>query len=360
MLKVYPFKKLDYDQLTEIKSFKVCISVSLFKMSDPYRNFNKYVTRFLEWVYTIPPNMFVRLYTDEASLMSKEFQIIVNKEINHLEIFIYDYPEFRSRASKSYGFHDGTFGTLMRFLPLWDKDLWNKYKIDYVWISDVDIYPSFLNTDILDMMKKEKAKVAYYSKACYDKPWVPDDMNFSIGAGKVIFSKKAIVSEYKFNRFLRDILSGKYKWLKNAIKKYYRIIKDEKTLKSVIKNKYITYGFDEYYCNVILYSDIEDYKTLVQYNLDLRVLKYNYPDYKNKYTLDELEFKLWTGEENDNTEFKKETDKFYNYILKQNILTDKADKILSNRFKICLEDYGKYSSNIKPDSNILSAFLVIN
>jgi hypothetical protein len=343
-------------------------------MADPYRNFNKYVNRFMEWVYKVPNNTFIRIYTDEASLMSREFQAIIDKEINHLEIFIYDYPEFKesrasgikdskvskSFASKSYDFHDGTFGTLMRFLPLWDKELWSKYKIDYLWVSDVDVYTNFLNTDILDMMKKKKAKVSYYSKACYSRPWVPGDMNFSIGAGKVIFSKKAIVSEYKFNSFLRDILSGKYKWLKNSIKKYYRIIKDEKTLKSVIKNKYITYGFDEYYCNVILYSDIEDYKILVQYNLDLRVLKYNYPDYKNKSTLEELEFKLWTGEENDNTEFKKETDKFYNYILKQNILTDKADKILSNRFKICLEDYGKYSSNIKPDSNILSAFLILN
>jgi glycosyltransferase involved in cell wall biosynthesis len=34
----------------------------------------------------------------------------------------------------------------------------------------------------------------------------------------------------------------------------YSMIKDEKTLKSVIKNRYITYGFDEYYCNEILYK----------------------------------------------------------------------------------------------------------
>lgn len=357
MLNIYPFKILDNDQLgnfkdkvSETSGFKICISVSLFKMADPYRDFGKYVTRFLEWVYKIPSHSFIRLYTDEASLMSKEFQTIVDREIDHLEIFIYDYPEF-----KASGFHDGTFGTLMRFLPLWDKDLWNKYKIDYLWVSDVDIYSGFLNTDILDLMKAEKAKVSYYSKACYAKPWVPETMNFSIGAGKIIFTKNVEVSEYKFNRFLRDILSGKYKWLKNSIRDYYRSLNDEKTLKSVIKNRYITYGFDEYYCNVILYSDIEDYKTLVQYNLDLKVLKYNYPDYKSKATLEDLEYKLWVGEENDNTKFKIETNNFYNYILEQ-----KADKILPNRFKICLEDYGKYSSNIKPDSNILSAFLVVN
>jgi hypothetical protein len=334
-------------------------------MADPYRNFNKYVNKFMEWVYKIPNNTFIRLYTDEASLMSREFQTIIDKEIDHLEIFVYDYPEFRSRASgikdskvskvKSYDFHDGTFGTLMRFLPLWDKELWNKYKIDYLWVSDIDVYPNFLNTDILELMKKEKAKVSYYSKACYSRPWVPDNMNFSIGAGKIIFTKKVEVSQYKFNKFLKDILSEKYKWLKNSIKNYYKIINDEKTLKSVIKNKYITYGFDEYYCNVILYSDIEDLRILIQYNLDLRLFKFNYPNYINKTKLDELEYKLWTSKENDNTEFKKETDKFYNYILE-----NKPEKLLNNRFKICLEDYGKYSSNIKPDSNILSAFLILN
>jgi hypothetical protein len=104
-----------------------------------------------------------------------------------------------------------------------------------------------------------------------------------------------------------------------------------------------------------LYSDIEDLRILIQYNLDLRLFKFNYPNYINKTKLDELEYKLWTSKENDNTEFKKETDKFYNYILE-----NKPEKLLNNRFKICLEDYGKYSSNIKPDSNILSAFLILN
>lgn len=357
MLNVYPFKILDYDQLT---NYKICISVSLFKMADPYRNFNKYVTRFLEWIYKIPSYSFIRLYTDEASLMSKEFQTIIDKEIEHLEIFIYDYPEFKVSKVKSYDFHDGTFGTLMRFLPLWDKDIWKKYKIDFIWVSDVDIYPGFLNTDILDLMKSEKANVSYYSKACYSRPWVPETMNFSIGAGKIIFTKKVEVSEYKFNRFLKDILAGKYKWLKNEIKNYYRSINDEKTLKSIIKSRYITYGFDEYYCNVILYSDIQDYKLLVQYNLDLKVLKFNYPGYKYKATLDNLEYKLWTDQEKDNTNFKKETDKFYNYILEQNLLSDETYKSLNDRFKLCLEDYGKYRSNIKSNSNILSAFLVVN
>jgi hypothetical protein len=348
MLKVYSFKKLDYNQ---ISNYDVCISVSLFKMVDPYRSFNKYVNRFLEWVYKIPSNTFIRLYTDEASLMSEEFQSIIDKEINHLEIFIYDYPEFKSRY-----FHDGTFGTLMRFLSLWDKELWDKYKIKYLWVSDVDIYPRFLNTDILDMMKKNKASVAYYSKACYSRPWVPEDMNFSIGAGKIIFNKKAVVSEYRFKKFLKDILNGKYKWLKEDIKKYYRNIGDIKTLKSIIKSKYITYGFDEYYCNVILYKDIQDYKIIVQYNLDLKVLKINFPDYKYKALLDELEFNLWTDKETDNSKFKNETDKFYNYIL-----TDKNyEKIDNLRWKLCLEDYEKYNSNIKPNSDVLSSFLVIN
>jgi hypothetical protein len=347
MLNVYSFKKLDYDQLT---NYNVCISVSLFKMSDPYRNFTKYVKGFLDWIYTIPSNIFVRLYTDEASLMSTEFQSIINKEINHLEIFVYDYPEFKT-SNKD--FHDGTFGTLMRFLPLWDKELWNKYKINFVWVSDVDVYPAFLNNDILEAMKLEDAKVAYYSKACYNKPWVPDSMDFSIGAGKIIFSKTAKISEFKFKKFLADILEKKYKFLYNKIRDYYKNINDDNTLKSILRNKYITYGFDEYYCNVILYSDIKNYKTIVQYNLDLSGFSYIY-NIPNKSELKTLERNLWTGIDKNNSKFKDYTDKVYNFLLTQDL-----GKI-GNRYKMCLEDYGKYNSNIKKDSNILGVFLVVN
>ena len=61
-------------------------------------------------------------------------------------------------------FHEGTFGTFIRFLPMFEK---NKYKL--IWSSDVDQYEiQFLNTKKrLEEFEKTDAKFWVYTYNCY-------------------------------------------------------------------------------------------------------------------------------------------------------------------------------------------------
>jgi hypothetical protein len=221
-------------------------------MKDSYRDFGKYLKSLYRWMYKIPKNSFIRLYTDEITFNDRNFQDLVSKSYNKLEIFIYDYPEFKD----SDGYHDGTFGTMMRFLPFFDKNLVKEYKVKYIWISDVDIYANFLNFDVIQTMKNQKCMVAYYAKACYNVPWASEEILYPMGAGKIIVRSNVEISEYRFNKFLKDCVSGKYKNLRLKILEKFKALDNKEKIKSVENSKYICYGFDEYYCNEILNKNI--------------------------------------------------------------------------------------------------------
>ncbi len=350
-MKVIPVKVLSLDIRD---TFNVCFSVSLFKMNDPYRNFGKYVDKFLKLVPTIPATLFIRLYTDAATYRNHDFKPIIDKNIPNLEIFIYEYREFIT--NKKLGFHDGTFGALMRFLPLWDQNLWKNYKVTYVWVSDVDVYPAFLDTNILKIMQENRCKIGHYSTACYDIPWIPIDVHYPVNAGKMIFHKDVKISEYKFNKFLRDILDGKYKPLKTAIEKFYSPTNRGHAVKfrSVSNGKYVVYGFDEYYCSNIMMDDMKKYRRCIQYNLDLQGMKHFFPDLPNMSEIVEEEFKLWTGLKKDTRQMKEMTDKVY-----QTIITHDTS-ILSPRYQRCLDDYGKLHDNIYQESNVMGPFVIVD
>ena len=216
-MKVAPIKLLN-DSVK--KSYDICLSASLFKMADPYRNFTRYVSATLKLLERFPAGFFMRIYTDMATFSHPEFARIAEAPYEYLEIFIYEYPEFI--PNKRLGFHDGTFGALMRFLALWDRTLWSDYNIKYIWISDIDISPAFLDTKIITEMEKTRSSFAFYSNACYGAIWVNDNRKFPILAGKDIFGPDVKVSKDKFNKFLRDCLQGKYKWLKKLIEDNYK------------------------------------------------------------------------------------------------------------------------------------------
>lgn len=349
-MKIIPIKKLSDDIR---HNFDVCLSVSLFKMNDPYRNFGKYVDKFLKLVPTVSPTFFIRLYTDAATYRNPDFKPIIDKQIPQLEIYLYEYPQFI--VNKKLGFHDGTFGTLMRFLPLWDQDLWKKYKIRYVWVSDVDVYPAFLDPVILKIMQEQRCKIGHYSTACYDIPWLPNDVHYPVNAGKMIFHRDVKISEQKFNKFLRDILDGKYKPLKTAIEKFYSPTNRGHAVKhrSVTSGKYVVYGFDEYYCNHILNTDMKKYRICVQYNLDLQGMKHFFSDLPHMSEIVEEEFKLWTGQKTDTKQMKEWTDKVYNTIITHDT------SVLSPRYQRCLDDYGKLHDNIYENSNIMGPFVIV-
>lgn len=346
-MKVYQIK-----ELKQKINYKICITCSLFKMNDPYRDFGNYVNKFLGWMFKIPKDSFIRLYTDEITYKSEEFEKLLKLNYNKLEIFIYDYPEFKD----SDGYHDGTFGTLMRYLPLWDKKIWDTYKIDYIWITDVDIYINFLNFEILKKMEKEHASICYYAKSGYNVPWIEDEVKYPIGAGKFIVKKNVRFSESSLKNFLKEVLDGKYNKLRKRILNHYILREDESKIKSITKTNYFPYGYDEYYVNSILYEEIKSYKQIVQLNISLSSFKFFLPNIPDIENIREYEYQLWKGKINVDF-FKNYCDKIFEEIQK---LDFTVTVNFPRRLNICLKDYELYKDKVIKNSNIYGPYVLVN
>jgi hypothetical protein len=69
----------------------------------------------------------------------------------------YNFPPFREESG-----HVGTFGTLIRFLPLFEPGL------ETVWVTDIDVPDSYLDPIILTKMKDAKTEFSFRTFLCYE------------------------------------------------------------------------------------------------------------------------------------------------------------------------------------------------
>lgn len=371
-------------QLKTLKPLKpghydIIISCSLFMMKEAYRKFNDYIIQFLNWFPKIPRNTFVRLYVDDSALSNPDFQKIMNLNSPHLEIIQFYCKEFfeekllnskvlnSSKISKMKsivfksnttifpkGYHDGTFGSIIRLIPLYDKPL----NVKYIWISDTDVPVKFMNYKHIKEMQNNNAKVFYYSKSCYDKPW-SEGIRYPIGAGRIIMSAKVELNKSVFTRFLNDILKGKYHHVLEDIKKKFE---EEGSYRSFKDIKYFPYGFDELFTNMYLYPVFKQYKRLIAFELGLSTFLQEkiveIPGKKKQYT--NAYFKSWaTNMKQDEYKFLVDTTKeIYEKI--KDIDFKKLDNKKAQVLEICkvdYEDHFKYINTTSLEGGI-SALLV--
>lgn len=312
-----------------IKKYECCISVSFFKMKGGgYKNVLTYIRMFLEWSKRIPKNCFIRMYIDESVFEIPDFNKILKADIP-LEIYLYKDIRFLDEDGIH---HDGTFGSMARYLSFFDKDL----DVDYIWTTDMDSKTLDLRPHYLKEMKKEKADVLYRSEACYARYWVPDEIDYPIINDRIILSKNVKVSKNRFDKFLKDVYEDKFEDLKIKIEKVRtRLVSQE--------IKYFTYGFDEYYTNNILYEELEKYKTIIYYSITLTTIEKQYPGImKNFKQIEENEIALWN--------------KFYPGLnLKQKKEFEKARKDIekqkekfkdSYRLNKCIQDFDLFKDKL--------------
>jgi hypothetical protein len=330
--------------LSNPKKYEVMISVSLFKMKESYRNFSSYIKNLYSWINTLSDKICVRLYVDESVLEEELFIKLFNQNIKHLEIVLYEFKDFYFDE-----YHDGTFGSIVRFLALFDKPHIPE-NIKYIWISDVDLPIYNFSYENIKDLKRNNVKIGFYSKACNVVEWVKDDYKYPINAGKIIVDRKVKFSYENFELFLNKVLLGEYEEIKN------RILKNRENKSHYAPAKYFTYGFDEIYTNEYLRLDIEKYKYIIYYDISLdtlkRVIKSNSGDklennlennLRNKFLeLNELERQMWKSSKSNTKE---------NKIKLRNINNEIYDmvknfEIENTRLKICMNDYIKYNNNI--------------
>ena len=235
------FNELEIKVLKQgIKSDKV-LSCSYFTASDAYRKVEKYQKSLIRFLFF--KNQFkdfeTRIYTDDTT---KDFALEISKNDPLVSVYHFNFPPLREKNGVSSGprGHIGTFGTFVRFLPLFEVGL----KI--VCVSDIDIPWNYLEQSILSNPIKSNAQFSYRSFVCYENRLY--GRSYSILAGTML-SFITFPIEI-FNKFLNDLVNPIDK-LKKDIEE---LNKQNKSLFYNYKETRIPYGIDEVFTNQILYN----------------------------------------------------------------------------------------------------------
>jgi hypothetical protein len=244
---------------------KNLLSLSIVKMKGPYREFDKYtraLDRLLDHTYNNTYGFDVRVYFDDSC--HKEIESLINKYKN-VEFFKFNYPPLRIGP-----YHDGTFGSLVRILPIFEEhptyDKFKKiqeYQYDYVWIDDIDILPKNLNLN--DINKEEIAGFNTYflSIFCYYRPWIKPEHNYNMNFPLVTNIKLRMNI---FTKFLDDLANNRFK---DVIERILKFRPDRYKYDYPVRHPY---GMDEYFTNYIIYDNLTKYNTYVLYQTEVTPL----------------------------------------------------------------------------------------
>lgn len=213
------------------------LSCSFFTMENSYRNFNKYkeqLKRFLKQAEVLK-DYELRIYTDNTG---KEYALEICESYSFVSIYLFDCPSFREGIG-----HQGTFGTLVRFLPLFEE-----HKL--VWISDIDIPDNYLDIDL-------KGDIIINSALCYERKVY--GRKYTILAGRFISKKK--LPKRLLTKFINDILEGKYSNEINELNK-------QNTRKP---SSNFPYGMDELFLNWIIYDWLQKQEFKINIHIDMLI-----------------------------------------------------------------------------------------
>lgn len=215
------------------------LSVSFFTMNDPYRDFTKYekyLERFLSHA-TRFPEFQIRIYTDDTG---KDFALKVSQANNQVSVYHFNCPEFRDPQGVG---HIGVFGSIPRFLPLFEAH-------DIVWISDIDVRDNFLDEKyIKPKFDFSISTYPYYFRKAFNQ-------KYTIIAHRII--SRIQLPRALFTRFLtklyNDDLNDKIKLLN---------LENGRKPKSSVP-----YCTDELFLNTSVYTYLKNHPFKIQIELD--------------------------------------------------------------------------------------------
>jgi hypothetical protein len=246
---------IKYNELSNRK--RNLVSLSIFKMKDGYRNFNIYLNYLQKILNYFRENknlsLDLRIYFDESC--HKEINKFISENRN-IEFYKFNYPPLRIGE-----FHNGTFGTLARLLPIFNNQHNYSKDYDYVWIDDIDISPENIQDEQIDYLYANNINTFYSSLFCYYKPW----NNVKYGKYNLNFP---LITNIKiplsiFNKYINDVSIGTYK---NVISSILEYRKDRYKYNYDIK---FPYGMDEYFTNNIIFENLCNKITFVRYDIEI-------------------------------------------------------------------------------------------
>jgi len=211
------------------KKYTNVLSCSFFTMTDAYRDFSKYQKNLETLIqYSLDlPNFELRIYTDNTGI---DFAQKVSKDYNHITILQFDCEALRENNG-----HIGTFGTLVRFLPMFEK------KLKIVWVTDIDIPKNYLDINKIKEMKQTNSKVYFSTYLCYENKIY--GRKHTILAGTMIYSMKFPI------KLLTNFIQ---KYINNHYESEIKILNN-----SSKKQSKFPYGLDEVFINTSIYNYIQ-------------------------------------------------------------------------------------------------------
>lgn len=239
-----------------------------------YKEFSVYLNGLYEmYNYVIDnlKNYKIRLFIDNSIYKDENIMKILNK-MTEIEIVLYECKDLLLKNNKN--FHEGLFGTLIRFFPMFNF-LNNDAQI--VFVTDIDDYSFNLMFKTINIMEKNnKLKGVYIVKIG----------NITKNVKYKYFPYKNILTPYCIAQSFISFLKIDYNVIIDFINKvkksnkiysyYYEMIKDNKFNNVLIqkfnKNTNFIYGIDEYFINKTLTEYLIDNKLPFANNIKFEIL----------------------------------------------------------------------------------------
>jgi hypothetical protein len=224
------------------------LSFAFFTMKSAYRSFNKYEHQLKLSVHAsrVLKGFETRIYTDDTGA---EAALEIASKYSDVSVYHFDCPPFREGEG-----HTGTFGTLVRFLPMFEEGL------ETVWISDIDVnyQKDWFSNSLLKVV--QDYDVFAENRICYERrPWNANK-KFPFVAYRMIFN--VVFPKRMLTHYINKLLDGSYAKVISDINDY-NVRKP--------RNDKFPYGMDEYFTNVVLYDYIKrkDMKCLFRKDYEL-------------------------------------------------------------------------------------------
>jgi hypothetical protein len=226
MLEIIKYNEIKYSNK------KILLSVAIFKMYQSYRKFDKYYNSLIDLINQYYHSQInIRVYFDSTCI--DEIFLLIQKYP------LVEFYKYKCSLLIKKDCHEGTFGSLIRFLPLFEEN--SLY--EFIYISDVEPQKYYLNDEILNKINNNEINTIFYSLPYYKRPWI-HNTKYPIVNLFIITNIK--ISIDVFNKFLNNLISNKYL---SIAKKCLDFRINKKFFSD--KNRF-PYGMDEYFSNNII------------------------------------------------------------------------------------------------------------
>lgn len=249
------------------------VSTVIFRLEDNYKDMSEYYNKSAnltdKFYDYFPKNFYLRIYFDDSIIKKSGNEIIDNeidkiwipllikfKKLNFVQLCKYKHIDFL----KNNIFHIGLFGTLMRFLPLFDYKF-NK-NIKTVLITDIDVSPKYMNftRGCLNYTLKHKLHFFFRTSFCKANAGYHQTSVGIVNTWLRIMAGTMVLNDYKFpkqilNDFFNQIHSKNYD---ENLSKFIKMDVFNMHLRKANQDKLFRYGLDEFFAMYLLKNILDN------------------------------------------------------------------------------------------------------